>query len=159
MSPTNRSVAVALLALSIGTLAACGEREPPVPPTSEEVAPVTGDARSTDTPPVAVQPMAPESPATAPPTPAADAWLGEWRGPEGTMLRLGGGAGAYEIAITNLDGERTFTGTAQGDGISFERDGVAESIRAGSGADTGMKWLADKRDCLVVRSGEGYCRD
>ena len=40
-----------------------------------------------------------------------------------------------------------------------ERDGVVESPYATNGADTGMRWLADKSDCLTVRPGEGYCRD
>jgi hypothetical protein len=58
---------------------------------------------------------------TAPPR--VDAWLGDWKGVEGTFLRL----------------ERTRTGT-DGDG-------------------TGMKWLADREDCLVVTAGsEGFCR-
>ena len=48
---------------------------------------------------------------------------------------------------------------AAGDTIAFERGGIKETIRAGSGADTGMKWLSEKKDCLVVKPGEGYCRD
>ena len=39
------------------------------------------------------------------------------------------------------------------------RDGVRESLRPGSGVETGMKWLQDKSDCLVVKPGEGYCRE
>jgi hypothetical protein len=31
-------------------------------------------------------------------------------------------------------------------------------LRATDGAGTGMKWLADKTDCLVVAPGEGFCR-
>ena len=34
-----------------------------------------------------------------------------------------------------------------------------ETIIATSGKGTGMKWLADKHDCLVIKPGEGYCRD
>ena len=89
---------------------------------------------------------------------ATDEWLGEWSGPEGTFLRLAGGAGKYEITIQNLDGPRKFQGHAVGDQIQFERDGVKESIRATNGAETGMKWLSDKSNCLTVRPGEGYCR-
>jgi len=48
---------------------------------------------------------------------------------------------------------------AHGDQLRFERDGTAEVLRATRGADTGMKWLADKSNCLTVRAGEGYCRD
>jgi hypothetical protein len=28
-----------------------------------------------------------------------------------------------------------------------------------SGAETGMKWLRDKLNCLTIRPDEGYCRD
>ena len=89
---------------------------------------------------------------------ATDKWLGQWSGPEGTFLRLAGGAGNYEITIQNLDGPRKFQGHAAGDQIQFERNGVTESIRATDGAGTGMKWLSDKSNCLTVRHGEGYCR-
>lgn len=90
---------------------------------------------------------------------ATDAWLGQWNGPEGTLLRLAGGQGKYEITIQNLDGPRTFQGSALGGQIHFERNDLKESIRASDGAETGMKWLSDKSNCLTVRSGEGYCRD
>lgn len=100
---------------------------------------------------------APRAPTAA--APAADQWLGKWSGPEGTFLELKGGGGRYEVTIQNLDGPKTFPATASADGIAFERDGVKESLRATNGADTGMKWLADKTRCLTVRAGEGYCRD
>ncbi len=109
---------------------------------------------------------APPAPASAPapapvpaPTPATDRWLGQWNGPEGTFLKLEGGDGKYQVTVRNLDGPRTFAGTAAGDRVEFERDGVKESVRATNGAETGMKWLAEKSDCLTVRTGEGYCRD
>ena len=104
-------------------------------------------------------PAAP-TPAPAPaPAPATDGWLGQWNGPEGTFLKLEGGNGQYQVTVRNLDGPRTFAGTATGDRIEFERDGVKESVHATNGAETGMKWLAEKTDCLTVRAGEGYCRD
>jgi hypothetical protein len=48
---------------------------------------------------------------------------------------------------------------AAGDRIEFERDGKRESVRAGSGKETGMKWLLEKKDCLIIKTGEGFCRD
>ncbi|MGV3591760.1 MAG: hypothetical protein ACO1PZ_08715 [Gammaproteobacteria bacterium] len=90
---------------------------------------------------------------------APDAWLGDWHGPEGTLLTIAGGRGAYRITVRDLDGPRSFDGGAVADGITFERDGTPETIRATNGPGTGMKWLADKRNCLVIRPGEGFCRD
>lgn len=91
--------------------------------------------------------------------PATDAWLGQWNGPEGTFLRLEGGNGRYEVTIRDLDGARTYPATAKGAEIQFDRNGKRETIRATDGAETGMKWLSDKSDCLTIRPGEGYCRD
>ena len=90
---------------------------------------------------------------------ATDAWLGRWTGPEGTFLLLEGGNGAYQVTIQNLDGPRVFAGVGVDAQIRFERDGLTELIHATDGAGTGMKWLADKANCLTVRVGEGYCRD
>lgn len=100
--------------------------------------------------------------ALAPPPPvvqSAGGLLGQWNGPEGTYLLIGGASGNYAITIRNLDGPRTFQGRMEGDNIHFERDGKTLSIRPGDGAATGMKWLADKKNCVIVDVGEGYCRD
>lgn len=88
----------------------------------------------------------------------SDAWLGSWEGVEGTSLRLAGGQGSYQVTIRNLDGSRSFQGRAVGDGIAFERDGSEEVMRATNGVGTGMKWLAEKTNCLAVRPGESWCR-
>ncbi len=119
-------------------LAACGPSTTEVPPPAEPAA------------------------APAPPASAVDAWIGQWSGPEGTYLKIDANPDApseYVVTIANLDGPKTFDGTAAGDTITFTRDGVVETIKAGDGVATGMKWLADKKDCLVVKAGEGYCRD
>ena len=110
-------------------------------------------------------PAAPSSPAptkTAPPLPppTTDAWLGKWVGVEGLVLvidRAPGAPGSYQLTITLLDGTTSYAGTADVDRIRFERNGT-EYIRAGKGSDTGLKWLADKNNCLIVKDGEGFCR-
>ena len=125
-------VALALLA------AACAPAERPAP------APV-----STQVP----------APTTVTTPPVADAWLGEWKGVEGTFLRLERKGAGYTVTLANLDGPRTFDATAAGDVVTFTREGRSETIRATDGAGTGMKWLADRKDCLVVTVGsEGFCR-
>jgi len=107
---------------------------------------------------------APASPPASSPASAAaastDRWLGTWNGPEGTSLRIVGGQGKYQVMVKNLDGPRTFQGSAgEIDEIRFERDGSKETIRASNGTQTGMKWLDGKKHCLTIRYGEGYCRD
>ena len=91
----------------------------------------------------------------------ASSFTGKWTGPEGTSLTitpLGVGTSNYTVTVQNLDGPRDFPGSGTDAGITFTRDGKTLTIHHGSGADTGMKWLADKKDCLVVDANEGYCR-
>ena len=86
-------------------------------------------------------------------------WLGKWVGPEGTYLVLSKNANKYVIEIHSLDGLATYEGTSAGDRIEFQRNGKTEFIHEGSGQDTGMKWLLDKKSCLIIRTGEGFCRE
>jgi hypothetical protein len=135
-------------------LAACGQA--PMPP------PAAGEAPRDDAPApsdMAAKPALPPPELAAPALPVAEDWLGIWQGPEGTSLQIAKQEAGYDVTITNLDGTRVFEGTASGDALQFERDGKTETVRAGDGQATGMKWLAEKKDCLVVKAGEGYCRD
>jgi hypothetical protein len=93
--------------------------------------------------------------ASAPP----ESWLGPWIGPEGTSLLLSRtSTNRYDITIRSLDGVATYPGVWAHDEIEFTRAGQAEHIRAGTGRDTGMKWLLEKNNCLVIRLSEGFCR-
>ncbi|HUD43892.1 MAG TPA: hypothetical protein VMR06_18055 [Dokdonella sp.] len=125
-------------------------------------APPPATSSTASTPPTPV-PAAPAATAT-PDATATDAWIGQWTGPEGTFLRIEGtdAPGRYTITIHDLDQARRYEGRTDGQLIRFDRDGIDGSeatIRAGDGDATGMKWLAGKRDCLVIAIGEGYCRD
>ncbi|SFR98246.1 hypothetical protein [Sphingomonas jatrophae] len=99
---------------------------------------------------------------TAQPLPT-DAWIGRWTGPEGLFVDIaqGGERGRYRLTIKgDLDSKGdAVTGVAEDGTIRFERNGVAETLRAGEGAATGLKWLEGKKHCLVVKPGEGFCRD
>jgi hypothetical protein len=88
-----------------------------------------------------------------------DSWIGEWKGPEGTMLNIDGAEGLYNIIITNLDGPTTYQGKSINNRIVFMRDGIEKQIQATDGVGTGMKWLSEKTNCLTIQSGEGFCRD
>lgn len=95
--------------------------------------------------------------------PAIDAWVGRWTGPEGLFLEVGArdASGAYPITLKDtLDSRADYLARPGGEGLSFVRAGQTVQIRPGVGADTGFKYLADKRDCLILVQGrEGYCRD
>jgi hypothetical protein len=89
---------------------------------------------------------------------ATNVWLGRWDGPEGTFLQLSKTGDQYVVVIHDLNGPKSFDGFADGNRIRFLRDGKTEYLSAGDGEATGMKWLADKEDCLLTRKGEGWCR-
>lgn len=86
-------------------------------------------------------------------------WIGKWIGPEGTYLEIKQGADGYiTVATQSLDAWVVSQGKWRDDHIVFSRDGIDETVRKGTGEETGMKWLLDKENCLVIKTGEGYCR-
>ena len=88
-----------------------------------------------------------------------DALVGRWNGPEGTFLNVTKNGEKYSIEIANLDGPKKFEGAAKGDMIEFTRNGKTESIRAATGAETGMKGFEKETNCVVVTKGsEGFCK-
>lgn len=88
-----------------------------------------------------------------------EAWAGKWTGVEGTYLNITKKGDKYTVEIANLDGPKTYEGTARGDTIEFTRNGKTETIKAATGAETGMKYLDKETNCLVVTKGsEGFCR-
>lgn len=91
-----------------------------------------------------------------------DAWIGRWKGVEGTYLNITKAAlpDRYKLEMQyTLDDKGSFDGAGTGDGIAFTRPDGAQVLRASDGDATGLKWLAGKKDCLTVKQGEGYCRD
>ena len=55
---------------------------------------------------------------------------------------------------SGTDHRGTFDGSVTAEGLRFMRDGVAETAVPGNGDATGLKYLAGKQDCLVVKPGE-----
>lgn len=90
-----------------------------------------------------------------------DAWVGKWIGVEGLVLNIqpSGEKRHYVLSVTLLDGTKSYDGVADGDVIRFTRDGRPESIRAATGDETGLKWLAGKQNCVMIKQGEGFCRE
>lgn len=91
-----------------------------------------------------------------------DDWIGRWKGVEGTYLVVAKGTdpGTYKLEMQyTLDDKGSFAGRGSSEGISFERPDGKQTLHPSDGDATGLKWLAGKKDCLTVKSGEGYCRD
>ena len=126
-------------ALLIALLPACRDK----PSTPAAGVPVAGDT-----------PVAPRG------VPVTHKWLGQWTGPEGTYLTLEARGDGYLITV-RLGDLATYEGKPARASVSikFQRGGQLESIRHGSGKDTGVPALAGKSDCLYIKEGEGFCRD
>lgn len=91
-----------------------------------------------------------------------DYWVGRWDGVEGTMLEILPNGDFYDITIYGLDGfirvmsEKT---TNIPEIVFYTDDGKKHIIKAGSGEETGMKWLMDETNCLIIPSMKtGFCK-
>lgn len=92
-----------------------------------------------------------------------DGWLGRWIGVEGLNLTVAKGkeAGHYKLTMqygTDADMKGTYDGVGTSAGIKFTRPDGEQTLRATDGDGTGLKYLAGKKNCLTVKSGEGYCK-
>ncbi len=88
-------------------------------------------------------------------------WAGKWTGPEGLFAEIKPTTSAhYDLKIqSDLDTLGTYKGYDSEHGIKFEKDGKTQSLHRVSGNDTGLKYLAGKKECLMIKPGEGFCRD
>jgi len=89
---------------------------------------------------------------------STDAWVGTWTGVEGLRIDIEKVGAGYKLHIVNMDGKGDYTGAPDSEKIVFERAGKTETLTHGDGKATGLKWLADKTNCLVIQPGEGFCR-
>lgn len=142
-------IGLAVLIPATVFLAACNDKK--AEPTGETTSSVTVNATGLSS--AAASSIAAPSPALT------DSWRGKWNGPEGTFLEISGGDGKYTLVIQDLDGPKTYDAVNNQNQIEFQRNGETETIRATNGAETGMKWFADKLNCLTIHTGEGFCRD
>jgi hypothetical protein len=106
------------------------------------------------------------SPASSPPaspgaadSKKADALVGRWTGPEGTYLDVSKNGDKFKVELKNLDGSKTYDGTAKDGVIEFVRNGKTETVKTATGVETGMKGFEKETNCVVVTKGsEGFCR-
>lgn len=121
------------------------------------------DPSPSGTPTERVGPVAaPRDNAVEPAATAAleERYLGRWIGVEGMYLNVTRReAGGVTLDMQwDLDHRGKFDGSVTAEGLRFMRNGVAETAVPGDGDATGLKWLAGKKDCLIVKPAEGYCR-
>lgn len=155
----RRSVLLTVFATSAIALGACSgtpEVKQPVTPVASPSPAVSPSASPSASP--SVDPKNPV--ATAPGSDKkVDARVGRWPGVKGTYLNVAKKGDKYSIELKDSDRAETFEGTAKGDTIEFTRKGKTETIKAATAEETGMKWLAGEKNCVVITKGsEGYCR-
>lgn len=89
-----------------------------------------------------------------------DTWVGRWVGPEGTSLMISKDTvkPRYILSIQSLDYLKTYLARPVNNHLKFKRDKKVELVVFGKGTETGMKWLQDKQECLIIQPGEAFCR-
>jgi hypothetical protein len=155
----RRSILLTIISVATFAFAACTPEVKPVnniPAATPAVSPAISPVAS----PSAIPTGSPAADGKTPVT-KADALAGRWQGAEGTFLNVTKKGDKFEIEVKNLDpASKKYEGTAKGDLIEFTRDGKAATIKTATGDETGMKWLAGKKNCVVITKGsEGYCKD
>jgi hypothetical protein len=89
----------------------------------------------------------------------ADSLVGKWTGPEGTYIDVTKNGDKFKVELKNLDGSKTYDGTAKDGVIEFVRNGKTETVKTATGVETGMKGFEKETNCVVVTKGsEGFCR-
>lgn len=157
----RRSLIAVLFVAAVGVLGACTStpevtKTPNVAPSP--AAPVASPAGSPGTSPSVLPTIDPKAPAAVP-SAKVTALEGRWPGVEGAYLNVTKKGDKYSIEIKNLDKPETFEGVAKGDTIEFKRKDKVETIKAATAEETGMKWLAGEKNCVLITKGsEGYCR-
>lgn len=143
-------------AAALVMLAGCEKAEAPAPDTKTTTEEVPVETVPSDT---AATDEAATDPATAPHRFAS--WAGKWTGVEGMYVTITPGEpGKYKLEMqSDLDTKGTYDGQDSEHGIKFKRGNEELSLHRGNGDDTGLKYLAGKKECLIVKEGEGYCRD
>lgn len=147
-----RKTMILTSAVTLALLAACQKAEAPA---------VTENATTEEVP---VETVPAEGNETADPAAAAhrfESWVGKWTGVEGMYVTIATAEpGKYKLEMqSDLDTRGTYDGEDSEHGIKFKRGNDELSLRRGSGDETGLKYLAGKQECLIVKAGEGYCRD
>jgi len=149
----RKTILLTFFVAAVGILGACTN--------TPEVKPVTTPVATPSASPAASPAVSPsvDPKAAVDATDNAAALEGRWPGVEGAYLNVAKKGDKYSIEIKNLDKPETFEGTAKGGTIEFTRKGKTETIKAATAEETGMKWLAGEKNCVVITKGsEGYCK-
>jgi hypothetical protein len=148
----RRSILLTVLAAMAAFAGACTDTTSPVPNK-----PATPTPTATASPTASPVPGPSGSPVAGAKT--TDSLVGKWNGPEGTYLNVTKKGEKFEIEVKNLDGSKTYEGTAKGEVIEFTRNGKTETVKHATGEETGMKDMLKETNCVVITKGsEGFCQ-
>lgn len=91
----------------------------------------------------------------------ASAFVGRWRGGEGTYMKITRRGSGFVIDNQwglDEDMHGVFAGKITPQGLRFQRNGVTETLLPSVGDRINRSALAGKKECLMVSRNEGYCR-
>lgn len=147
----RKTILLTFFVAAVGVLGACTN--------TPEVKPVTTPVTAPSASPAVSPSVNPVTDPKAPTESKVSALEGKWPGVEGAYLNVTKKGEKYSIEIKDLDKTTTFEGTPKGDAIEFTRNGKTESIKSATADETGLKWLAGEKNCVVITKGkEGYCK-
>jgi hypothetical protein len=88
------------------------------------------------------------------------AWQGRWNGVEGMYVDITPlGGGKYRLEMQHgVDAAAIYVGQDDEQGIRFTRNQTPLMIISGPGDESDLRYLKGKKDCLIVKQYEGYCR-
>ena len=110
-----------------------------------------------------VEPRPAVASSSAQPSPR-DGYVGHFVGVEGMFLDVEATPEPHRYKLTmqwDLDHRGTFYAEQRPLELQldFVREGKWLGLMPTTGDRTGLKYLSGKKDCLMVKKGEGYCRD
>ena len=91
----------------------------------------------------------------------ASAFVGRWRGGEGTYMKIARRGSRFVIDNQwglDEDMHGVFAGTLTAEGLRFRRNGLTKTVKPSVGDSINRSALRGKKDCLMVSDDEGYCR-
>ncbi len=163
-----KNFAFALALPLVATLAACDSSPPANQTDVASDAMTSGDVASAPAESATYDQVAGETPSinetSPPPADAAHrfaSWAGKWTGVEGMYLVIRPTVDQrYSLDMQyDLDNKVTVEGRDSEHGLQFTRNGEKLSLTRAAGKDIGLKYLDGKTQCLMVKPGEGYCRN
>jgi len=86
-------------------------------------------------------------------------YLGVWHGPVGSQLQIQAQGAEFDLLFVSGEERHHVAGTVSNGALTFVRGGRVYVLTRGDGEATGVASLSRKTRCLIIMTGDAYCRD